>query len=360
MAIADRIAAPGQDRPSRPRRFPVRPCLCLRKLCSMDTPIPHRRREHPGSDADLKGRLRRRAWELGLDDLCFTTADELPHADFLAAWLEQGHAGTMRYLCSPARHRPVDLLPGARTILVACVRYARSPRAPHPLAAYAQRDDYHRRLRTALQTLATELQALRTGSETRVVVDTAPLLEREAATRAGLGWIGKSTMLIHLQYGAFTLLGELLWTEPVAPDSPALDRCAECTACMDACPTGALSVPYRMDPQRCISYWTIEHRGPIPSSIEAELQGRAFGCDACLEACPFGGRAVEQEGRLLPSQEDLRHTDLESLDQRARARFWKSFGHTPLERARKRGMLRNLGAARRSLERGLGKSDRVG
>jgi len=300
----------------------------------------------PRAPSDLlKARLRERAAALGIAELGFTTADPLPRAGFYERWHAEGRAATMHWLRSGERTDPADLLPGARSLIVAAARYARPAQEPAPIAAYAQRDDYHRVLRRALRVLSAELRAIVPGSATRVAVDTAPIREREAAMRAGVGWIGKNTMLVHLQHGCYTLLGEILWTEPVEPDPAAVDHCGECRRCLDACPTGAFPAPYQIDARRCLSYWTIEQRGPLPPEMARALSTRAFGCDACLAACPYGGRALFAEGSLLPTRSDLAGATLRDLLERARDRFWKTFRTTPVERARRRGMLRNLLAA---------------
>lgn len=296
----------------------------------------------PHSETSRKEWLRQRARELGLDALGITSTEPLPHEAYRKEWLDQGCAGEMHYLQRPDPVRPTSLLEGSRTLLVGAARYARPRDEGTPLAAYAQREDYHRVLRVPLEALAADLRALESGSRTRVLVDTAPLLEREAAARAGLGWIGKNTMLVHLQLGCFTLLGEILWTGRLEPDAPGVDHCLDCQRCLEACPTGALTAPYQMDARLCLSYLTIEQRGQVPDDLRTQTGTRAFGCDACLNACPFGGRNVFREGRLLPTEPELRDASLAELLDRASARFKKTFGWTPIERTRKRGLLRSL------------------
>jgi epoxyqueuosine reductase len=291
----------------------------------------------------LKDELRRRARELGLDELGFTTADDLPHADVLAQWLASGRAGEMSYLeRGGPRHRPGLLLEGTRTIVVGAARYQRPRHEPAHLAAYAQRGDYHPGLRKALRPLAADLRAAVPGSATKICIDTAPILEREAAARAGVGWIGKNTLVVHPEHGCYTLLGLILWTGEVPPDPPAVDHCGRCRRCLDACPTQALTAPYEMDARRCLSYLTIEQRGAIPEEFRAALDVRAFGCDACLAACPYGGEHLFDDAPLLPTDDRLAGASLRDLLERARDRFWKSFRATPVERARRRGFLRNL------------------
>ncbi|HET6164601.1 MAG TPA: tRNA epoxyqueuosine(34) reductase QueG [Planctomycetota bacterium] len=291
----------------------------------------------------LKDHLRRRARELGLDEVGFTTADDLPRADYVERWLAEGRAGAMSYLARGGpRHRPGLLLEGARTIVVGAARYQRPRREPSHVAAYAQRGDYHPGLRKALRPLAAELRAAVAGSATKICIDAAPILEREAAARAGVGWIGKNTLVVHKEHGCYTLLGLILWTGELPPDPPAVDHCGGCRRCLDACPTQALTAPYQMDATRCLSYLTIEQRDAIPVEYRAALGVRAFGCDACLAACPYGGAALFEDAPLLPTDPALAGASLRDLLERARDRFWKSFRATPVERARRRGFLRNL------------------
>ena len=291
----------------------------------------------------LKERLRRRARELGLDEVGFTGADALPRADYVERWLAEGRAGEMDYLKSGGpRHRPELLLDGAKTIVVGAARYQRPRSEPSHVAAYAQRGDYHPGLRKALRPLAAELRAAVPGSATKICIDTAPILEREAAARAGVGWIGKNTLIVHPTLGCYTLLGLILWTGELPPDPPAVDQCGRCRRCLDACPTGALDAAYQMDARRCLSYVTIEQRGPIAPEFREALSLRAFGCDACLAACPFGGARLFEDAPLLPTDRSLAGASLRELLERARDRFWKSFRATPIERARRRGFLRSL------------------
>lgn len=292
--------------------------------------------------AGWKAALKEQARALGLAELGVTTAEPLPRADQYEAWLAQGRNATMEWLKPGERTNPADLLPGARTMLVAAARYAKPAREPAPIAAYATRDDYHLALKRPLRKLAALLRAFEPGSLTRITVDTAPLREREAAMRAGVGWIGKNTMVVHQQHGCYTLLGTLLWTGELPPDPPAVDQCAECRRCLDACPTQAFPEPWQLDANRCLSYWTIEQREPLPPEMRAAQQGRVFGCDACLAACPYGGRALLAESPLLPTFERQAGMGLLELLLDARGHFWKLFRKTPVERARRHGFLRNL------------------
>ncbi len=310
--------------------------------CAADTNGPYGANRDADRRARWKEELRALARTLGLADLGVTDAGPLPHGDYYERWVADGRGATMSWLAPDTRTRPTDLLPEARTLIAVAARYAKPEHEPQPIAAYALRDDYHHSLKRAVRRLSAQLREWVPGSVTRTTVDTAPIREREAAMRAGLGWIGKNTMLVHPQHGCYTLLGTILWSEALPPDAPAVDHCADCRRCLDACPTDAFPAPYELDARRCLSYWTIEQREALPPELAAAQGTRAFGCDACLAACPFGGRTLHAESPLLPTLAPLQAMGLATLLEEARARFWKHFRRTPVERARRHGFLRNL------------------
>jgi epoxyqueuosine reductase len=281
---------------------------------------------------------------------CVGFASARPVPDNVAAWVAAGRHASLEWMARDPANRadPATLLPGVRTVVCVAASYPATD-GLGAVAGYARGEDYHRPLTGALRHAAEALAEHAPGAATRVCVDTAPLLERAFAARAGLGWIGRNTMLLDETHGPWLLLGEVLTTLEIPPDEPATDRCGSCTACVDACPTGALDGGTldggALDSRRCLSYWTIEHRGELPAAWGAALEHRAFGCDDCLAACPFprhasapppaaGGPFVPRPDLVAPSHEELR--------QRAGASFRRHFGSTPLERARKGGLLRNL------------------
>ncbi len=251
--------------------------------------------------AGLARRLKERGRELGLGAIGIATLDPSDHGAALAQWLASGYAGTMKWMDRTAAVRtdPRSRFDWARSAVVAAVSYLpyRGERkeqqgALQYVARYAVGRDYHAVLGERLEALASFLRAEARGAVTRAYVDTGPLLERELAARAGLGWFGKSTNLIGPRGDSWLLLGQILTDLELPPDGPVTDHCGTCTACIDECPTGAILEPYLVDSNRCISYLTIELRGSIPVESRPALGDWVFGCDVCQEVCPWN-RKVE-------------------------------------------------------------------
>ena len=264
----------------------------------------------------------------------------------------------MAYLQRNAHKRvnPHQVLPAARSIVCLAASYevqgqnseAQSPgetrTSPHSgiVARYARFDDYHEVLGGRLKLLTEFMNELGAGTRSLWYVDTGPLLERDLAQRAGLGFVGKHTNLISRQHGNWIFLAEILTTLPLAPDPPEKNRCGTCARCLAACPTRAITAPFQLDARRCISYLTIELKGSIPLEFRPALGNRIYGCDDCLEVCPWNKFA--QEGRLMRSHArtdlDVPHLlELLSLDE---AGFKSRFAGTPLLRTKRRGVLRNV------------------
>ncbi len=255
----------------------------------------------------FKDRLAERARDLGFDAFGVAEAGPLGReADRLREWLHRGYHGTMEYLARLEAERtdPQALLQGARSVLCFAQNYyhpERAPRSDVRIARYARGRDYHRVLRRNLKAVAAFIESSYPSSRTRICVDTAPVLEKAWAERAGLGWRGKHTNLVMRARGSWTLLGEILTTLPLPPDEPHLDFCGDCRRCLDACPTRAFPQPYVLDARRCISYLTIEHRGALTDEQGRMLGDHLFGCDACLEVCPWNRFQVPtEEHDLLP------------------------------------------------------------
>jgi epoxyqueuosine reductase len=270
-------------------------------------------------------------------------------------WVASGFAGKMGYLTdrrAAIRDDPRNLLPSARSIV--CVGKLYNTPWPYStrfsdgergwISRYAWGGDYHDDLRRRLRELDTQVRARASGTvESRICVDTAPLLERSYARLAGLGWIGKNTCLINQRMGSWFFLGELLLSLEIAPDEPPPDRCGTCTRCIDACPTGAIPAPYVLDATRCISYCTIELRGPVPEEQRGAIGAHVFGCDICQDVCPWNRRAPATEDPGYAARAFAPR--LEDLAGLSAAEFREMFRGTPVTRARYSGFLRNVAIA---------------
>ena len=300
--------------------------------------------------------LRDRARQLGFLACGVASLEPSRRGSFLDQWLKAGYAGTMRYLHRQAGRRkdPRLIVAGARTAVVVLENYLPGAADSRPgevkIARYARGTDYHRALRARLDQLAEWLRS-RGAALTRGFTDSGPVPERELAEQAGLGWIGKNTMLIRPQSGSFCFIGTI-FTDLALEPSPGLDRdwCGSCTRCLDACPTGALLAPRVLDGTRCISYLTIESRAPIPDSLGDRLEGWAFGCDICNEVCPWNIRFAEPGSRPeYQDREAIATGDPDCFERMNQEEFAARFEDTPLERPGLSGMRRNWRAAFRSL-----------
>lgn len=293
--------------------------------------------------------LKREAGRLGFDLAGACPAVPPPGIARFRRWLAAGYAGEMHYLAdrATAYDHPRHVLEGTHSILMLGMNYrtaepARTGPGQGRVSRYAWGADYHEIIRTRLRTLADLHRRLTPGAGVRGVVDTAPLMEREFAQLAGLGWIGKNTLLLNQRLGSWLFLAALLTTEPLDYDAP-LDRdyCGSCQACLDACPTGALVEPYWLDARRCTSYLTIELRGSVPAEARGSQGEWLFGCDLCQEVCPWNrGTPTTGEKAFEPAR-DMNPVELDGLFGLDGAAFRKRFRRTPLWRARRQGLLRN-------------------
>ncbi len=315
--------------------------------------------------AELRDRIRARALVLGFDRVRVTDPRASEHMDFYRSWIEKGTHGEMGYLArEDSIARRGDLrrtMADVRSVVLATHNYyqpdpsglARDRRRA-VIARYARGDDYHDVVKKRLTKLLAQIRA-DAGRPVagRVYVDTGPILERELAMRAGLGWLGKNTMLIHPESGSYFFLGVLLLDLDLPKDQPFTeDRCGTCRNCLDACPTGALlgrdahGAPV-MDARRCISYLTIEHRGPIPRALRAPIGNRVYGCDICQETCPWNAKfqtpSSEPAYRTRPELDGPPLADLaERLLAMDDAAFARAFRGSPVRRAKRDGLLRNV------------------
>jgi len=289
--------------------------------------------------------IKRRAAGLGLDACGITSADPSAHAAFYREWIARGESGEMAWLARDPDRRsdPRNVLPGARSLIVAGLNYWQpAPPRRGRIARYALGDDYHEVLLEKLRMLADEIG--QNGAQAKIYVDTGPVLEKPLAQRAGLGWQGKSTMLLHRDFGPWLLLGEIITTLDLEPDAPATDHCGSCHRCIDACPTGAIKAPYQLDARRCIAYLTIELKGSIPEELRPLIGDRVYGCDECLDVCPWNRFAqTTREARFLaPAATGNSADDLHDLLEISAAEFKRRFARSPILRVKRRGLLRNV------------------
>lgn len=296
--------------------------------------------------------VRQRARELGFIACGVTAPAPSARGDRLDEWLARGYAGTMRYLHRQARRRkdPVAIVPDARSIVVVLDNYynedTEADRAAPRVAKYARGEDYHHVTMRRLDELGAWLRA--SGATlARSYADAGPVPERELAERAGLGWIGKNTMLIRPGTGSFFFIGSVFTDLALDPDAPfTTDHCGTCTRCLDACPTGAILEPRLLDATRCISYLTIEQKGPIPEELGNRMDGWVFGCDICNDVCPWNVRfASPTTIAEFQPQHRLAAAGPEYFERMDDAEFAERFGETPLARPGLAGMRRNFRAA---------------
>jgi epoxyqueuosine reductase len=307
----------------------------------------------PFSPAELSARIRERALSLGFDLVGFAPAIPPEHGFALERWLAAGMAGEMTYLERNAEKRldPQRVLPGAKSIVSVAMNYWLGPSSDGlgedlprgRVARYAWGDDYHEVLLDRLKRLQGEIEELSGG---KAYVDTGPILEREAAANAGVGWVGKHTNLIRHGTGSWLLLGEILTTAELEYDVPTRNLCGTCTRCIDACPTDAIVEPYRVDSRKCISYLTIELKGRLPTEMRPQIGDWIFGCDICQEVCPWNRKiGPAPQDHFTARGEDVRHPDLIELMRVDEETFRERYRKSPIKRAKRRGLLRNAAVA---------------
>ena len=297
----------------------------------------------------LTRRAKQRALDLGFTSVGIAPVGRSPNAAFLQRWLAGGNHGEMGYMARAPERRadPRQVLPGSRSAICVTLDYHPLPAGgedkgivPH-ISTYARNDDYHDvmgpKLRSLLEFLRDEVGAAVDG---RAYVDTGPVLERELAAAAGLGWVAKNTQLLG-RGGSWFFLGEILVDVELVPDQPVTDHCGSCTACIDACPTDALLDGYLLDSRRCISYLNIELRGAIPVEQRADLDQHLYGCDICQDVCPWNRKAERVDRPEFAPRQEFRSLTLAGLLGLGQEEFSRAFRGSPMKRTRRRGLARN-------------------
>jgi epoxyqueuosine reductase len=301
---------------------------------------------------DAKALIRAEAPKLGFDACGFARVDAPWRAgERLAEFVAQGRHGTMEWIetTRARRSHPTALWPNARSALVLGMNYGpdRDPRdqlldpSRAAISVYAQGDDYHELIKGRLKQLGGWIAA-KFGCELKVFVDTAPLMEKPLGQAAGIGWQGKHTNLVSREFGSWLFLGSILTTLDVEPDAAETDHCGQCRACLDVCPTNAFPAPYQLDARACLSYLTIEHKGPMPRQYRAAMGNRIYGCDDCLAVCPWNKFAQTAREQRLQARDALRSPALENLVRLDDARFRALFAKSPVKRIGRDRFIRNV------------------
>jgi epoxyqueuosine reductase len=312
-----------------------------------------------GSTADrastLASQIKQAAQRLGFELIGISPVKAPPHEPSFAQWLRQGLAGELDYMkrTEALRRDPQELVPWAISIISTGMNYYKSMPRPAPsretqgwVSRYAWGDDYHDVVKRKLDELLNQIHEMAGSAvQGRAFVDSGPVLEREFAGVAGLGWIGKNTQLISPKKGSWFFLGELFVDLPLAYDRPMRDRCGQCDLCLKACPTNAFVGPYVLDARRCISYLTIELKGWMPRHLRPLLGNHVFGCDICQEVCPYNVKARETAEAAFGPRPGLYAPQLIPLLSMTAAEFRARFRGSPILRAKRRGFLRNVAVA---------------
>ena len=301
--------------------------------------------------AKLRALIDAEAHRAGFDAIAVTTPDAIPLAPArLAEFVADGFHGSMDWIAETLERRgePTALWPRVRSIIVLAMNYGpdHDPRSilarrdRGAISVYARNRDYHDVMKGRLKEIAGKIVA-RAGGDVKVFVDTAPVMEKPLAEAAGLGWQGKHTNLVSREHGSWLFLGTIFTTAELVPDRAEIDHCGSCRACLDACPTDAFPAPYRLDARRCISYLTIENKGPIPHEFREKIGNRIYGCDDCLAACPWNKFAKAASEAKLAARDDLREPALADLLQLDDAAFRAFFSGSPIKRIGRDRFIRN-------------------
>jgi len=309
----------------------------------------------PRVETALSSQIKEAAQRLGFELVGISPMRPAPHEQSFAQWLREGLAGNLDYMqrTESLRRDPRELVPWAVSIISVGMNYysgySRPVDSSEPrgwISRYAWGDDYHNVMKGKLEALLESIGQFRDGNiQGKVFVDSGPVLERDFAGIAGLGWIGKNTHLISPKKGSWFFLGELFVDLPLAYDRPIRDRCGRCDLCLKACPTGAFVGPYVLDARRCISYLTIELKDWMPRSLRPLVGNHIFGCDICQEVCPYNVKALPTAEIAFQPRSGLHAPELIAFLSLSEAEFRQRFRASPILRAKRRGFLRNVAVA---------------
>lgn len=271
----------------------------------------------------LTPQIKRWAIDLGFHSIGITNTDLAQYHDHFNQWLQKNFHATMLFMSQYQEKRlhPEKLLPETIRVISVSMNYW-APNSGN-ISQHAKGKDYHTLIRKRLQQLADHIIKITGPLVYRAFCDSAPVLEKPLAEKAGLGWIGKNTTLINKHYGSFSFLGELFINLPLPIDTPAENHCGNCRKCLEACPTGALTAPYQLDARKCISYLTIEHKGEIPGNLRSLIGNRVFGCDACQLCCPWNQDCIESKEPAFQPNRELNQTKLLALNNLTEQEFFK-------------------------------------
>ncbi|MDP0490046.1 MAG: tRNA epoxyqueuosine(34) reductase QueG [Verrucomicrobiota bacterium JB023] len=285
-----------------------------------------------------------KALELGFSELRVAPALRARHADAYQQWVSDGKYGDMAWMARDPERRsdPRIVLPGCQSVIVLAFNYYTGPHpeANYRIARYSWNEDYHDIITPKLKQLNSLLEA--EGGTQRFYTDTGPVLERDFAAEAGLGWNGKSTVQLHRKLGTWFFLADFLTTLQLPYDSPSNSHCGKCTACIDSCPTKAITSPHSLDARRCISYLTIEHKGPIPLELRPLMGDRIYGCDDCLAICPWNKFAKASQEAKLQARDTIFKHRLRDFLALSDEEFRQVFRKSPVKRSKRPRFLRNV------------------
>ncbi|HEX9829966.1 MAG TPA: tRNA epoxyqueuosine(34) reductase QueG [Bacteroidota bacterium] len=300
----------------------------------------------------LTQKIKLRAFELGFAKVGIARAEALTEeGKHLSEWLNRGYHGTMEWMEKNVEKRsdPRTIVPNAKSVVCVAMNYFTDTQHPVDpavgrISRYAWGDDYHIVVTERLRQLFNDIRAFAPEVNGKLYVDTGPVMDKAWAVRAGIGWLGKHTNVITKEYGSWVFLGEIILDVVLEYDEPITDFCGSCTACIEACPTDAITEPYVLDSTKCISYLTIEHRGPILNELKPHLENWIYGCDICQDVCPWNKfQQPTEEQSFQPRKENIAPR-LSELVEITQAEFSERFRKSPMKRTKRDGLVRNAGA----------------